>query len=106
MTVAPVLPDQALDYDLAEQADVDEQAHTAEPWITIVWNDPVNLMNYVAFVFESYFGYPEAKANKLMLQVHKEGKAVVSSGSMERMEADVQAMHGYGLWATMQRASD
>jgi len=100
MTVAPVLPDEALDYAL------DEQVRTAEPWITIVWNDPVNLMNYVAYVFESYFGYDQAKANKLMLQVHNEGKAVVSTGSLERMEVDVQAMHGFGLWATMQRASE
>jgi ATP-dependent Clp protease adaptor protein ClpS len=77
-----------------------------DPWITIVWNDPVNLMSYVAYVFESYFGYREAKARKLMLQVHREGRAVVSTGPRERMEVDVQAMHGFGLWATMQQSSD
>lgn len=76
----------------------------ADPWVTIVWNDPVNLMSYVSYVFESYFGYPPAKARKLMLQVHHEGRAVVSSGPRERMEVDVQAMHGYGLWATMQQS--
>jgi ATP-dependent Clp protease adaptor protein ClpS len=74
------------------------------PWITIVWNDPVNLMSYVAYVFQSYFGYRRSKAEKLMMQVHQEGKAVVSNGSREEMERDVQAMHGYGLWATLQKA--
>ena len=80
-----------------------EQAVTARPWVTIVWNDPVNLMSYVAYVFRSYFGYSEQKAERLMLQVHKEGRAVVSSGTREAMEVDVQAMHGFGLWATLQR---
>ncbi len=73
------------------------------PWVTIVWNDPINLMSYVTFVFQEYFGYPSDKATKLMLDVHREGRAVVSSGSREEMERDVEAMHGYGLWATMQK---
>jgi ATP-dependent Clp protease adaptor protein ClpS len=73
------------------------------PWITIVWNDPVNLMSYVTYVFQRYFGYDQAKAEKLMLDVHQEGRAVVSSGSREEMERDVEAMHGYGLWATLQQ---
>ena len=73
------------------------------PWVTLVWNDPVNLMSYVAYVFRSYFGYPHEEAERLMLQVHEEGKAVVSSGSREEMERDVEAMHGYGLWATLQQ---
>lgn len=72
-------------------------------WVTIVWDDPVNLMSYVTHVFASYFGYPEAKANQLMLQVHNDGKAVVSTGSREQMETDVDAMHGYGLWATLEQ---
>lgn len=76
----------------------------ATPWVTIVWNDPVNLMSYVSFVFTQYFGYSKKKAEKLMLEVHEEGKSVVSTGSREEMERDVQAMHEYGLWATMQRA--
>ncbi len=74
-----------------------------KPWVTIVWNDPINLMSYVTFVFQEYFGYPSDKATKLMLDVHREGRAVVSSGSREEMERDVEAMHGYGLWATMQK---
>jgi ATP-dependent Clp protease adaptor protein ClpS len=77
---------------------------TATPWVTIVWNDPVNLMSYVTFVFTQYFGYPRDKAEKLMLEVHEDGKSVVSTGTREEMERDVQAMHEYGLWATMQKA--
>ncbi|GAA1355475.1 ATP-dependent Clp protease adapter ClpS [Streptomyces beijiangensis] len=71
------------------------------PWVTLVHNDPVNLMSYVSYVFQSYFGYSKGKAHKLMLDVHQKGRAAVSSGSREEMERDVQAMHGYGLWATM-----
>ncbi|WP_433253263.1 ATP-dependent Clp protease adapter ClpS [Streptosporangium sp. CA-135522] len=75
------------------------------PWLTIVWNDPVNLMSYVTYVFQSVFGYSREKAEKLMLDVHQKGRAVVSSGTREEMERDVQIMHSYGLWATVQRDS-
>lgn len=75
-------------------------------WQTVVWNDPVNLMSYVAWVFQSYFGYSKEKAHQLMMQVHKRGRAVVSVGSREQMESDVQAMSGYGLWATIEREAD
>ncbi|MEE1814862.1 ATP-dependent Clp protease adapter ClpS [Streptomyces sp. NPDC004288] len=71
------------------------------PWVTLVHNDPVNLMSYVEYVFQMYFGYSKDKAHKLMLDVHHKGRAVVSSGTREEMERDVQAMHGYGLWATL-----
>ncbi|MDQ4006465.1 MAG: ATP-dependent Clp protease adapter ClpS [Actinomycetota bacterium] len=87
-----------------ERPDVDDVVQPDLPWITIVWNDPVNLMSYVTHVFREYFGYPKEKAEKLMMQVHQEGKAVVSHGGREEMERDVQAMHGYGLWATLQKA--
>lgn len=73
------------------------------PWVTVVHNDPVNLMSYVTYVFQAYFGYSKPKAKKLMLDVHHKGRAIVSSGSREEMERDVQAMHGYGLWATLQQ---
>ncbi|MGA4841646.1 ATP-dependent Clp protease adapter ClpS [Streptomyces sp. G45] len=73
------------------------------PWITLVHNDPVNLMSYVTYVFQTYFGYSKDKATKLMLDVHHKGRAVVSTGTREEMERDVQAMHGYGLWATLQQ---
>jgi ATP-dependent Clp protease adaptor protein ClpS len=78
-------------------ADVDR------PWITLVWNDPINLMSYVTFVFMEYFKYDRAKAELLMLDVHEKGRAVVSSGTREEMERDVAAMHGYGLWATLKK---
>jgi ATP-dependent Clp protease adaptor protein ClpS len=86
-----------------EKADVDEVVAPDVPWVTIVWNDPVNLMSYVTYVFEAYFGYPKAKAEKLMLDVHRKGRAVVSNGSREEMEHDTEAMHEYGLWATFQK---
>jgi ATP-dependent Clp protease adaptor protein ClpS len=75
------------------------------PWITLVWDDPVNLMNYVTFVFTDYFKYSRTKSHRLMMQVHTEGKAAVSSGTREEMERDVQAMHSYGLWATLEKSS-
>ena len=71
------------------------------PWVTIVWNDPVNLMTYVAFVFRSYFGYAAEEADRLMLLVHNEGRAVVALGNREQMERHVAAMHGYGLQASV-----
>jgi ATP-dependent Clp protease adaptor protein ClpS len=73
------------------------------PWVVVVWNDPINLMTYVTFVFQKLFGYPKTKAEKLMWQVHSEGKAAVSSGTREKAEADVARLHAHGLWATMQQ---
>ena len=73
------------------------------PWIVVVWNDPINLMSYVTLVFQKLFGFSLAKATRLMLQVHHEGKAVVSSGNREKAEHDVARLHAHGLWATMQR---
>jgi ATP-dependent Clp protease adaptor protein ClpS len=93
MSVAPVELDEPV---------TDEVVVPDKPWITLVWNDPVNLMSYVAYVFEQYFGFSKEKAAKLMLDVHRKGRAVVSSGTREEMERDVAAMHGYGLWATLQ----
>lgn len=73
------------------------------PWIVIVWNDPINLMSYVTLVLQKLFGYPRPKATKLMLQVHNDGKAVVSSGTREKAEHDVARLHAHGLWATMRQ---
>jgi ATP-dependent Clp protease adaptor protein ClpS len=86
-----------------ETAEPDQATVLERPWMTVVWNDPVNLMSYVTYVFETYFGYSRQKATKLMLQVHEEGRSSVSTGSREEMERDVQAMHEYGLWATMEK---
>lgn len=74
-----------------------------KPWVTIVWDDPVNLMTYVTYVFMELFGYPKERATELMLKVHNDGKAVVSTGSREEMEHDVARLHEFGLWATLQR---
>jgi ATP-dependent Clp protease adaptor protein ClpS len=86
-----------------DQPETDDLTFVDKPWVTIVWNDPVNLMSYVTYVFQNYFGYAKRKAEKLMLEVHNDGKSVVASGSREEMERDVQAMHDYGLWATMDK---
>ena len=86
-----------------EAVRTEEATRLDSPWVTLVWNDPVNLMSYVAYVFESYFGYSTAPAHELMMQVLQEGRAVVSTGDRERMEVDVQAMHSFGLWATLQK---
>ena len=75
------------------------------PWNLVIWNDPVNLMSYVSYVFRSYFGYSEAKANKLMMEVHKKGRSIVAHGSKEQVEQHAVAMHGYGLWATVEKAT-
>jgi ATP-dependent Clp protease adaptor protein ClpS len=81
----------------------DEDVEHDRPWVVIVWNDPINLMSYVTLVFQKLFGYSLAQATKLMLQVHNEGKAVVSSGNREKSELDVSRLHAHGLWATMQQ---
>ena len=89
-----------------EQLDTDTTTSVAseEPWRTVVCDDPVNLMTYVSYVFRSYFGYPREEAERLMLKVHTEGRAVVATGNREAMERHVEAMHGYGLQATVSRA--
>ena len=91
MSIAPVELD---------EPDVAQLPVADVPWVTIVWNDPVNTMSYVTYVFQSYFGYPKKKAEKLMMDVHHKGRAAVSNGSREEMERDTQAMHEFGLWAT------
>lgn len=84
--------------------DLDLSAAPLEPWQTVVWNDPVNLMSYVVHVFRSYFGHSPERARTLMLQVHHEGHAIVATGPRETMEVHAQAMHDYGLWATVRKA--
>jgi ATP-dependent Clp protease adaptor protein ClpS len=92
--------------DTDELTDQWAQTLLQTPWITIVWNDPVNLMNYVEWVFRSYFGFDKAEAKRRMLQVHNDGRAVVATGTREEMERHVNAMHGFGLWATLQKEDD
>ena len=88
-----------------DDPDLEELVGTDWPWLVIVWNDPVNLMVYVVFVFQKLFGYSMEKATKLMLEVHHDGKSVVSHGSREKAEMDVARLHAHGLWATMERDS-
>ena len=83
--------------------DTGEDTSADVPWIVIVWNDPINLMSYVVYVFQKLFGYPREKATKLMMDVHERGKAVVSTGGREKAEMDVYRLHEHGLWATMQK---
>jgi ATP-dependent Clp protease adaptor protein ClpS len=84
-------------------AEIKELFSSDKPWITIVWDDPVNLMSYVTYVLMELFGFTNEKAHELMMQIHTQGKAVVSTGSREEMEHDVARLHEYGLWATLQR---
>ena len=88
--------------EVEQPADTDDPEYD-RPWVVIVWNDPINLMSYVTLVFQKLFGYTLQHATKLMLQVHYDGKAVVSSGNREKAELDVARLHAHGLWATMQR---
>lgn len=81
-----------------------EATATDTPWQVVVWDDPVNLMSWVTWVFRTYFGFSQAKAHRLMLEVHTNGRAVVASGSLEQAEQHVAALHGFGLWATYERA--
>jgi ATP-dependent Clp protease adaptor protein ClpS len=89
----------------AEQAGASEQLQEDRPWSTVVWNDPVNLMSYVTYVFQKLFGFTKEHATTLMLDVHHKGRATVSTGSREKMEHDVARLHAHGLWATVQRDS-
>ena len=81
----------------------DEEVDLQKPWIVLVWNDPINLMSYVSFVFQKVFGFTKEKADILMMDVHEKGRAVVSSGPREKAELDVFRLHEHGLWATMQQ---
>jgi len=95
MTAPQVVP--------VEVPDVEEVPAADRPWVTVVHNDPVNLMTYVTWVFQKLFGYSRDKAEKLMLDVHHKGRAIVSSGAREKMEHDASRLHAYGLWATVSR---
>ena len=85
------------------RTETDEVVEPDVPWIVIVWNDPINLMSYVTFVFQKLFGFPRAKAEKLMMDVHLKGKAVVANGAKAECEGHVARLHAHGLWATMQK---
>lgn len=92
-------PLEVIDPDIDDVVDLDEDL----PWTVVVWNDPINLMSYVSFVFRKLFGYTQAKADKLMMDVHTKGRAAVSSGPREKAELDVFRLHEHGLWATLEQ---
>lgn len=85
------------------EPDVHGRTEQDRPWKVIVWNDPINLMSYVTWVFQTLFGYDKAKAHRLMREVHEDGRSVVWSGARERAEAYCSALHEKSLWATMER---
>ncbi len=87
-----------------ERPEAGEDTTTERPWLVIVWNDPINLMSFVTYVFQKLFGYSREKATKLMMDVHLKGRAVVSTGTRERAELDVYRLHEHGLWATMEQS--
>ncbi|MEO8698027.1 MAG: ATP-dependent Clp protease adapter ClpS [Acidimicrobiales bacterium] len=88
-----------------DEPEVESVVDLDKPWLVIVWNDPINLMSYVTFVLQKLFGYSRAKAEKMMLDVHHKGRAIVSSGTQEKAELDVSRLHEHGLWATMEQDS-
>ena len=93
-SVAPVEVDRPLG-DVSVERDL--------PWVVIVWNDPINLMSYVTWVFQKLFGFERVQAERLMWQVHNEGKAVVAGGPRDTCEGHVARLHAHGLWATLQK---
>ncbi|WP_018341334.1 ATP-dependent Clp protease adapter ClpS [Corynebacterium caspium] len=101
---SPVLGSPMATPDLEEDVNVDVLTAANIPWVCIVWDDPVNLMSYVTYVFQTVLGYSRKRAQELMMQVHTEGKAVVSTGERDRIEGDVKKLQVAGLWATMQQA--
>jgi ATP-dependent Clp protease adaptor protein ClpS len=101
--LAPTLPEEITEEEVITGEEAGGAVSLDRPWLVIVWNDPVNLMSYVVWVFQKLFGYSREKATRLMLQVHHEGKAVVADGTREQAEAHVARLHAHGLWATMER---
>lgn len=92
--------------DVLERTVLDSSTALDSAWVTVVWNDPVNLMSYVSYIFRSYFAFSKAEADKRMLQVHTDGRAVVATGNREEMERHVEAMHDFGLWATLAKSDE
>jgi len=89
-----------------EDIKADQKTQPMNPWVCLVWDDPINLMSYVTYVFMTYFGYSKSKAEKLMMDVHTKGRAIVNQGTREEMERDVVAMHSYGLMSTLEKATE
>lgn len=87
----------------APDTTTDSRDDLAPLWDVIVWNDPVNLMSYVTFVFQRVFGYNRSLATKLMMEVHEKGKSLVATEPREKAELHLTQLHGYGLQATLRK---
>ena len=91
----------------APDVDIEEDVYTDDSldpgYQVICWDDPVNLMDYVTHVFRTVFGWPLEKAEKHMLEVHKNGKSVLTRETLERAEHYVHQLRKYRLHATMER---
>ena len=83
-----------------QQPDLDTVVEEDRPWVVVVWNDPINLMNYVAYVFRKLFGYSEEKANKLMMDVHSKGRASVSTGTRMRWPDELIGRNSVIPWTS------
>jgi ATP-dependent Clp protease adaptor protein ClpS len=103
--MTPIAPARARTDGATREQVIERPLHAAEvPWTVVVWNDPVNLMSYVSWVFRRHFGVDAQTADELMMQVHTAGRATLAHGNREHMERHAEAMHEYGLWATVERA--
>ncbi|MDU5760737.1 MAG: ATP-dependent Clp protease adaptor ClpS, partial [Actinomyces sp.] len=70
-----------------------------------VWDDPINSLDYIAEVLRRHFGYPRPTCEALTLQVHSDGQAIIATGLRERVEADLQTLHDYGVQSTLERVT-
>ena len=91
---------------VTEEVEVEEETRLATPWNVVVHNDPITLMNYVTMVFQKLFGYPYAKAHRLMMEVHEQNRSVVWTGARETAEVYVEKLHGHQLLATTESTGE
>lgn len=86
------------------QQEADEAKSELDPgYLVVCWNDPVNFMDYVTHVFKKVFGWTHKKAEFHMLQVHEQGKSVLTRESLEKAEHYVHQLQKHSLHATMER---
>jgi ATP-dependent Clp protease adaptor protein ClpS len=85
------------------EIETEEKSHLEPGYVVICWNDPVNLMDFVTHVFQTVFGWERRKAKRHMLEVHHQGKSVLTRESLEKAEYYVHQLQKYQLHATMER---
>jgi ATP-dependent Clp protease adaptor protein ClpS len=96
-TTPAVLPD------LEQEEQTDSSTDLEPGYLVICWNDPVNLMQYVTHVFQVVFGWERKKAEKKMLEVHHDGKSLLTRESLEKAEFYVHQLQKYNLHATLEK---